>query len=105
VTVTSVWTTHQTFPKIIQSNLDPIPARDFNNARKKANPYEGIGKQIFQNRAAVKMANLDHLFDLTYSADKVLTTFHFCFTFSILRTQIQFANFCTIEILLFALSF
>jgi cap1 methyltransferase len=37
----------------------------FDCARTKANPYELIGKSIFLNRAAVKLANLDALFDLT----------------------------------------
>jgi len=51
-----------------KSSLDHIPSKEFRVARKKANPYEAIGKHIFQNRAALKMANLDHLFDLTSSA-------------------------------------
>ncbi|KAH0792330.1 cap-specific mRNA (nucleoside-2'-O-)-methyltransferase 1-like [Histomonas meleagridis] len=37
----------------------------FEQARRKANPYEKIGKAIFMNRAAVKMANIDELFNLT----------------------------------------
>ena len=39
----------------------------FNKARTKANPYETIGKSIFYNRAAVKMANLDFIFNFTNS--------------------------------------
>jgi hypothetical protein len=44
-----------------QSRLDPIPQDVFLGARRRANPYERIGKSIFINRAAVKMANLDQL--------------------------------------------
>ncbi|RKO86334.1 ribosomal RNA methyltransferase FtsJ domain-containing protein, partial [Blyttiomyces helicus] len=33
-------------------------------ARARANPYEAIGRSIFVNRSAVKMANLDALCDL-----------------------------------------
>lgn len=39
----------------------------FESARKKSNQYEKIGKAIFMNRAAVKMANIDALFNLTNS--------------------------------------
>ena len=42
-----------------------INEQQFEQARRKANPYEKIGKAIFMNRAAVKMANLDFLFNLT----------------------------------------
>ena len=31
------------------------------DSRRRANPYEIIGKSIFINRAAVKLANLDYL--------------------------------------------
>ena len=47
-----------------QSRLDNIPNDVFLNARRRANPYEKIGKSIFINRAAVKMANLDALYGL-----------------------------------------
>jgi len=40
---------------------------DFESARTKANPYETIGKTVFMNRAAVKMANLDAIFNFTNS--------------------------------------
>lgn len=42
-----------------------VPEKAFVQARYNANPYETVGKSIFQNRAAVKMANLDHLFHLS----------------------------------------
>lgn len=47
-----------------QSRLDNIPNDVFLNARRRANPYEKIGKSVFINRAAVKMANLDALYGL-----------------------------------------
>lgn len=47
--------------------FDPISEDAFIRARKKANPYETIGKAIFCNRAAVKLANIDALFNLTNS--------------------------------------
>ena len=42
---------------------------DFNSIRIKSNPYEQINKAIFLNRAAVKMANLDFLFNLTNTSE------------------------------------
>ena len=36
---------------------------DFLYARKRSNPFERIGKAIFQNRAAMKMANIDAMLD------------------------------------------
>ncbi|EAX88123.1 FtsJ-like methyltransferase family protein [Trichomonas vaginalis G3] len=44
-------------------------AKQFNDARIKANPWETIGKVIFQNRAAMKMANLDAIFNFTNSPE------------------------------------
>ncbi len=45
--------------------LDGLDDKTFLNARRLANPYETIGKGIFQNRAAMKMANMDQMFCLT----------------------------------------
>ena len=41
--------------------LDSVHKQAFLDARRRSNPYEIIGKSIFINRAAVKMANLDYL--------------------------------------------
>ena len=43
--------------------------RKFGDARFRSNPFEKIGKAIYMNRAAVKMANLDAIlnFELTMS--------------------------------------
>lgn len=43
----------------------PFSEDSFQNARKKANQYENISKAIFMNRAAVKIANIDFLYNLT----------------------------------------
>lgn len=47
----------------------PFSESVFQNARKKSNPYETIGRAIFLNRAAVKIANIDYLYNLTNSLD------------------------------------
>ena len=48
-----------------KSRFDTVPRQQFLPARNAANPYENLSKSIFINRAAVKMANLDALFQLT----------------------------------------
>uniref|UniRef100_A0A914Y214 Cap-specific mRNA (nucleoside-2'-O-)-methyltransferase 1 n=1 Tax=Panagrolaimus superbus TaxID=310955 RepID=A0A914Y214_9BILA len=45
-----------------KSVFDNLTSRELNNARARANPYETIKSAIFQNRAAVKMANMDKVF-------------------------------------------
>jgi len=50
----------------MKNEFDPLDDLVFSQARSKANPYEFIGKSIFQNRAAVKMANLDKIAALTH---------------------------------------
>lgn len=45
-----------------KARLDPVPKQMFIQARRNGNPYELIGKSVFINRAAVKMANMDALF-------------------------------------------
>lgn len=61
-----------------KSMFDKIDSNTFIKARSTCNPFETIGRSIFQNRSAVKMANLDALLgfvltkpapDLTYFAD------------------------------------
>ena len=47
----------------MKNKLDNYEDREKSSARKRSNPYEMIGKNIFMNRAAVKMANLDSLFE------------------------------------------
>eukprot|EP01112_Ceratiomyxa_fruticulosa_P014074 TRINITY_DN4007_c0_g1_i1.p1 TRINITY_DN4007_c0_g1~~TRINITY_DN4007_c0_g1_i1.p1 ORF type:complete len:793 (+),score=204.64 TRINITY_DN4007_c0_g1_i1:106-2379(+) len=52
-----------------------LPEKVFLDARFKANPYEKIGKAIFQNRSALKMANLDTMFELTQTPENEVLTF------------------------------
>ncbi|KJH41623.1 ribosomal RNA large subunit methyltransferase J [Dictyocaulus viviparus] len=49
--------------------FDVIPERDLREARSRANPYETIGEAFFQNRAAMKVANLDRVFDFIISGE------------------------------------
>ncbi|KAJ1366178.1 hypothetical protein KIN20_026779 [Parelaphostrongylus tenuis] len=46
-----------------------IPQCDLQEARTRANPYETIGGAFFQNRAAMKLANLDRVFDFLFSGE------------------------------------
>lgn len=48
-----------------KDRFSTVPEKAFIAARYNANPYETLGKSIFQNRAAVKMANLDQLYKLS----------------------------------------
>jgi cap1 methyltransferase len=43
--------------------FDVFDSRTLNHARARANPYETIKGGIFQNRAAMKAANVDRIFD------------------------------------------
>ncbi|CAD5234548.1 unnamed protein product [Bursaphelenchus xylophilus] len=52
-----------------KSIFDYMDIRDIQNARQRANPYETIMGAIFQNRAAMKMANLDRVFDWKLSRE------------------------------------
>uniref|UniRef100_A0A7E5A1U6 Cap-specific mRNA (nucleoside-2'-O-)-methyltransferase 1 n=1 Tax=Panagrellus redivivus TaxID=6233 RepID=A0A7E5A1U6_PANRE len=46
-----------------KSVFDHLTDNELHNARIRANPYETIKSSIFQNRAAVKMANMDKVFE------------------------------------------
>ncbi|KAL6060970.1 Cap-specific mRNA (nucleoside-2'-O-)-methyltransferase 1 [Balamuthia mandrillaris] len=48
----------------LKQRLREQPQHLFKQARRASNPYERIGCSVFQNRAAVKLANLDHLYGL-----------------------------------------
>ncbi|PRP89535.1 FtsJ methyltransferase domain containing 2-like [Planoprotostelium fungivorum] len=48
-----------------KNKLEHIPKESYYKARSKANAYEGLGKHIFINRAAIKMANMDAIFSFT----------------------------------------
>lgn len=61
-------------PKIIskilnlKSKFDKIDQKTLMQARSTCNPFEKIGRSIFLNRAAVKMANLDAILDYMFTA-------------------------------------
>lgn len=48
-----------------KSRFDGIAEHLFRRGRDDGNPWEMIGKSVFMNRAAVKIASLDAVFDLT----------------------------------------
>lgn len=50
--------------------MDNINDNDFRHARNKANPFETIKNSIFQNRAAMKMANIDWACDYMFTDPK-----------------------------------
>ncbi|XP_060876031.1 cap-specific mRNA (nucleoside-2'-O-)-methyltransferase 1 isoform X2 [Metopolophium dirhodum] len=50
--------------------LDNIDDHDFRHARTKANPFETVKNGIFQNRAAMKMANIDWACDFMFTDPK-----------------------------------
>lgn len=51
----------------LQTIFDSLDDEDLRNARFRSNPYETIGSVIFLNRAAVKMANMDAVFDFMFT--------------------------------------
>jgi len=48
-----------------KSQFDAVDDKIFTDARYRSNPYERIGRSVFQNRAAIKLANIDRIADLT----------------------------------------
>lgn len=68
--------THFCEPDILRNVLaqktvfDNLGADDMRNARTRSNPFETIGSAIFLNRAAVKMANMDAIFDFMFTNPK-----------------------------------
>lgn len=50
-----------------KSIFDNLGADDMRKARTRSNPFETIRGSIFLNRAAVKMANIDALFDFMFT--------------------------------------
>lgn len=55
---------------MLQSIFDSLDDEDLRHARYRSNPYETIGSVIFLNRAAVKMANIDAVFDFNFTNPK-----------------------------------
>ncbi|KNC85528.1 hypothetical protein SARC_02289 [Sphaeroforma arctica JP610] len=57
-----------------KSQFNGLERREFITARRKANPYETIGKggNVFINRAAVKMANMDSMLNWIFTSPEGL---------------------------------
>ncbi|XP_060947289.1 cap-specific mRNA (nucleoside-2'-O-)-methyltransferase 1 [Limanda limanda] len=53
-----------------KSIFDDLEGEEMRRARTRSNPYETIRGGIFLNRAAMKMANLDHCFDHMFTNPK-----------------------------------
>ncbi|CAG0894632.1 unnamed protein product [Darwinula stevensoni] len=53
-----------------KSIFDSLESAEMVRARSKANPFEAVGGGIFLNRAAMKMANMDAVFDHMFSNPK-----------------------------------
>lgn len=58
------------FFHLLQTIFDTLYDEDLRHARFRSNPYETIGSVIFLNRAAVKMANIDAVFDFMFTKPK-----------------------------------
>ena len=52
--------------KHLEGRYDSLAGDEFLKARNRANPYEMVKGAIFQNRAAMKMANMDAVFDFMF---------------------------------------
>ncbi|CAJ0954208.1 unnamed protein product, partial [Mesorhabditis belari] len=61
----------QLLKKLLEAKtvFDSLNDRDLRNSRTRANPYETIGSGIFQNRAAMKSANMDGIFNFLFSKE------------------------------------
>ncbi|XP_065184249.1 cap-specific mRNA (nucleoside-2'-O-)-methyltransferase 1-like isoform X1 [Sycon ciliatum] len=53
-----------------KSAFDRLESNEFLKARTRSNPYELIKNGIFQNRAAMKMANMEKIFDYMFTYPK-----------------------------------
>ncbi|XP_043916302.1 cap-specific mRNA (nucleoside-2'-O-)-methyltransferase 1 [Protopterus annectens] len=53
-----------------KSKFDDLEGEEMRRARTRSNPYETIRGVFFLNRAAMKMANMDHVFDYIFTNPK-----------------------------------
>uniref|UniRef100_A0A8C5MK83 Cap-specific mRNA (nucleoside-2'-O-)-methyltransferase 1 n=1 Tax=Leptobrachium leishanense TaxID=445787 RepID=A0A8C5MK83_9ANUR len=53
-----------------KSSFDELEGDEMRRARTRSNPYETIRGVFFLNRAAMKMANIDHVFDYMFTNPK-----------------------------------
>lgn len=56
----------------MQNVFDDLEGYELRHARTRSNPYETIRGGIFLNRAAMKMANMDHVFDYMFTSPEVI---------------------------------
>eukprot|EP00053_Salpingoeca_punica_P015794 m.146137 g.146137 ORF g.146137 m.146137 type:complete len:354 (-) comp16802_c0_seq1:2093-3154(-) len=50
-----------------KTQLDEVDEKTFTPARDRANPFEAVKKEFFQNRAAMKMANIDAVYGFIFT--------------------------------------
>lgn len=55
--------------------FDDLDLMKFRLARNRANPFESLKKEIFQNRAALKLCEMDVIFDFLFSEPKTSRTY------------------------------
>jgi hypothetical protein len=55
---------------LLQSVFDKLDAEEKRKARIRSNPFETIRGGFFLNRAAMKMANMDKVFDFMFTKPK-----------------------------------
>lgn len=54
----------------LQDVFDQLDGKELQRGRSRSNPFETLGKLFFQNRAALKMANMDAVFDFMFTKPK-----------------------------------
>ena len=54
----------------LQSVFDKLEPEEMRRARTRSNPFETIRGGFFLNRAAMKMANMDRVFDFLFTKPK-----------------------------------
>jgi cap1 methyltransferase len=54
----------------LQSVFDELQPEELRRARTRSNPFETIRGAFFLNRAAMKMANMDKVFDFMFTKPK-----------------------------------
>ena len=58
------------FSVLLQSVFDELDPEELRKARARSNPFETIRGGFFLNRAAMKMANMDKVFDFIFTKPK-----------------------------------
>ena len=80
------------FSLLLQSVFDELDPEELRKARARSNPFETIRGGFFLNRAAMKMANMDKVFDFIFTKPKdehdVSIPVYFLFVVEIITMQI-----------------